>query len=819
MKALEPQDRHAKTRSLCRTDLYFLLVYICGRLDMQHPWLFARCREVDADPDGRLDLWAREHYKAVDVDEPVPTPSGWTTHGALSAGDWVYGSDGSQTRVVDKTEVFTEADCYRVSFDDGYNAVVSGDHLWEVQKRTRKRQNRRAGQDREAVVMKTKDMADHTHAADNRLAVAISPSIDMPDVILPVMPYTLGLWLGDGDSATGRITCGDQECFERVRQDGYEIGEPPPSCTIVRTIYGLSPILRGLGLLKNKHIPILFKRSSTAQRLELLRGLMDSDGHCNTRGTATFVNKSEILSRDFFDLCASLGMKPRWRAHKHGVYHVSFQAYEGQCPFFLPRKAARCRKGDREARRFVLSVEPVESRPVSCIQVAAEDGLYMIGRHYCLTHNSTIITFGKTIQRILSSHGEDAPDPRECTIGIFSHSRPIAKGFLLQIKREFEANKVLLELFPDILFDNPERDAPKWSEDGGLVVRRRTNPKESTVEAWGLVDAMPTSKHFTDLVYDDVVVPGSVTTPEMIQKTSDALSLSYSLGAEGGCKRFIGTRYHFADAYKTVMDRGTAVPRIHAATHDGTPEGFPVLLTRASLADKRRNAGPYIFSSQYLLNPKADETQGFQRSWVEDRHNGTSWSAMNTYLLFDPASAKKKTSDYTSAWAVGLSSDQRVYVLDIVRDRLNLSQRTKLVFDWHRKYQPMQTRYEKYGKDSDIEHILGEQKRQNYRFEVTEVGGVTGKNDRIKRLIPYFEQHRIVLPRTLHYTAYDGKTCDLVHDFIEQEYMGFPVPVHDDMLDALARLFEPKLTLIWPTAKKKKTGGESRRGYSDWNDF
>lgn len=433
-------------------------------------------------------------------------------------------------------------------------------------------------------------------------------------------------------------------------------------------------------------------------------------------------------------------------------------------------------------------------------------------------YKSTIITFGKTIQDILRSHGDDAPEPRECTIGIFSHSRPIAKGFLLQIKRELESNRVLIELFPDVLYDNPERDAPKWSEDGGLVVRRRLNPKESTVEAWGLVDGQPVSKHFTRLVYDDVVVKDSVTTPEMMTKTSDALSLSYSLGAEGGAMRFIGTRYHFADAYKTVVDRGTAIPRIHAATHDGTPDGYPVLLSRESLAEKRRNAGPYIFSAQYLLNPKADETQGFVRAWVEDRHSGLAWGGMNTYLLFDPASSKKKSSDYTAAWAVGLNSDNRVYILDILRDRLNLQQRTKVLFEWHRKYEPMETRYEKYGKDSDIEHILEEQKKQNYRFEIKVVAGQTSKNDRIKRLIPYFEQQRIVLPRTLHYTGYDGKTNDLVHDFIEQEFLGFPVGIHDDMLDALARLLEPDLPLLWP-ARKKKSGSGSKKGYNNWEDF
>lgn len=432
-------------------------------------------------------------------------------------------------------------------------------------------------------------------------------------------------------------------------------------------------------------------------------------------------------------------------------------------------------------------------------------------------YKSTIITFGKTIQDILASHGDDAPVARECNIGIFSHTRPIAKGFLRQIKREFESNKLLQELFPDILYDDPEKEAPKWSEDDGLVLKRISNPKESTLEAHGLVDGQPIGKHFTHLVYDDVVVISSVTSPEMMLKTIDALAMSYNLGVnDGGIKRFIGTRYHFNDAYRTIMDRGTAKPRVYPATHDGTMGGEPVFISQESLDEKRRDQGPYVFSSQMLLNPKADETQGFLREWVTERHSGCTWKGMNTYLLFDPASAKKKTSDYTAAWAVGLSSDMRVYILEMVRDRLNLVQRTRLVMDWHRKYDPVETRYEKYGKDGDIEHIKAEQTRQNYRFEIKEVGGQTAKNDRIKRLIPYFEQHRIILPRTMHYTGYDGKTNDLVHDFIEQEYLGFPVGIHDDLLDALARLLEPDLPLIWP---RKSNQGKRIRGNVSWENF
>lgn len=430
-----------------------------------------------------------------------------------------------------------------------------------------------------------------------------------------------------------------------------------------------------------------------------------------------------------------------------------------------------------------------------CREVQAEPNGYIdlwSREHY----KSTIITFGKTIQDILASHGDDALMD-EVTVGIFSHTRPNAKGFLRQIKREFEANQFLISLFPDILYADPKKESGKWSEDDGIIVKRKTNPKEATIEAWGVVDGQPIGKHFNILVYDDIVTAESVTTPEMIAKTTDMLVLSYALGAEGGVVRFIGTRYHFADTYREVINRGTAKPRIYAATEDGEIEGQPVLLSREALAKKRRDMGPYIFSCQMMQNPTSDSKQGFKIEWIQKRPSFER-NGLNVYLLFDPANEKKKTSDYTVGWCVGLGPDKKVRVLDVIRDRLNLPERTALIFDWHKKYKPIGVRYEKYGMQADIEHIKSQMVAKNYEFDITEVGGTTPKNDRIKRLLPKFEQGEILLPETLWYTNYEKKTVDLINVFIEEEYKAFPVPIHDDMLDALARLYEPDLFLEWP---------------------
>ena len=419
------------------------------------------------------------------------------------------------------------------------------------------------------------------------------------------------------------------------------------------------------------------------------------------------------------------------------------------------------------------------------VQANPDDHLDLWAREH---YKSTIITMGKTIQDILNNP--------EITVGIFSHTRPIAKGFLRQIKREFEANEMLKRLFSDVLYERPAKDSPKWSEDEGIVVKRNGNPKEGTVEAWGLVDGQPIGKHYRLIIYDDVVTPASVTTPEMIQKTTDAWGMSHSLGTEGGKVRYVGTRYHFNDTYRTIIDRQAASPRIHTATVDGTPEGEPVLMSREELAKRRRNQGPYIFASQMLLNPIADETQGFKRDWL--RFHGGQWGDGNRYILIDAASEKKKGSDYTAIIVIEMGQDQNYKIIDMIRDRLNLVQRCDTVYRFVKKYKPLAVGYEKYGLMADVEHLRYIMQRDNYYFSVVELGGQQAKNDRIRRLVPIFEAGRMYLPMSRNYTLHDGRMIDLVETFISEEFEAFPVPLHDDLLDALSRIVDEDLGAVFP---------------------
>lgn len=402
-------------------------------------------------------------------------------------------------------------------------------------------------------------------------------------------------------------------------------------------------------------------------------------------------------------------------------------------------------------------------------------------------YKTSIINTGLTIQDILNNP--------EITIGIFSFKNSIATAFLSVIKREFESNEVLRELFPDILYDNPKRDSPKWSEQGGIIVKRKGNPKESTIEAWGLIDGQPISKHYDLRIYDDVVTKENINTPEMMAKTQEAWELSLNLGTSQGVSRYLGTRYHFLDTYRVIMERGAAIPRVYPATDDGTPTGNPILYSKEFIEKQRKEQGSFTFSAQYLQNPIADSSQGFKEPWLKyyecrnERLMQVS-KEMNVYILVDPASAKKKSSDFSVFIVIGCNKDGNYYLLDGIRDRLNLKEKADTLFELYKKWKPKNIGYERYGMMADVEYIREKQEDLNFRFSIQEVGGKLPKNDRIRRLVPKFENGQVYLPLTLNKLDYQGKSYDFVKQFIEEEYLIFPSAVHDDMLDSMSRIFD-----------------------------
>jgi hypothetical protein len=810
-------------RWLSQNDRYYLLVRTLKASYAIHPWIYARCREVEQAPDGYLDLWAREHFKALALDTPVLTPTGYRPHGELSVGDWVYGSDGAPTAVVATTPVYTDAECYSVRFDDATEITCSAQHLWTVQVPDRRRvpgtDTRRGWK---TITVDTATLQQYQCDAK----VPVAPAFFTVPAMLPIAPYTLGAWLGDGANACGRITCGDLEIYDRVREDGYTHMPLRPELACQNaTIYGLTALLRSAGLLHNKHIPRHYLQGSVEQRRAVLQGLMDTDGTCNDRGTCIFVNKHRPLAESTLELCVGLGLKPTLNTFGEPgdeVFYVTFQGYAVDAPFCLPRKLAKCKTGARQGSAFrrVWEVKRVQTVPVSCIQVSNKDGLYLCGSTCVTTHNSTVITYAGAIQAILQNPN--------VTIGIFSHTKPIAKGFLRQIQKEFESNEEMRALFPEICWENCTRDAPSWSLDNGITLQRSSNSREATVEAHGLVDGQPTSRHFSLLIYDDVVTRESVSTPEQISKTTEAWGLSDNLGAVGGRKWHVGTRYSYADTYEEMIKRGAVKVRLYAATLDGTIDGDPVLFDQETWDAKVLAQGEATIACQMLQNPLAGQQRMFN---IEDiREYEVRPEILNCYIMVDPARSKKKDSAKTAIAVIGVDYAMNKYLLDGFNHQMDLRERwvrtAQMYHKWKRTQgiQSVKVGYEAFGATADLDYFEEQMGKPNEGgfFAIEELmwprDGEGSKVDRVQRLGPDLRARKLYVPydtdpknltnlqRRLENTGYkyriaqpirrkDGsnKIYDLSKDLKNQIHF-FPFGGKKDLIDAASRIYdmEPK---------------------------
>ncbi|AWH13822.1 terminase large subunit [Mycobacterium phage HokkenD] len=345
----------------------------------------------------------------------VLTTDGWVNHGDLKPGQYVYGSDGKPVRIVAVSPEYTDSDCYRVTFTDGSSVIAGGGHLWEVRRKSKKVTEVLAT---EALAPSVGGPRPDNGRMEYNWRVRCDAMVDSPEADLPIDPYLLGYWLGDGTSKAASITVGhDDEDWvaARIEAAGARI--------IRRTTHdhgnarglhfrldakmrdGFESRCRRLGIWDNKHIPEIYLTASIGQRKQLLAGLMDSDGsaRANTRSTQVeFCTTIPALANGFQTLARGLGIrvtpkvgKSSYRAdgalvgckdrHRF-LWTPTFN------PFQSPRKSALFAEpvSARQGEMSIVSIEPVPTEPTRCIQVDAEDGIYLVGRSFIPTHNSIL---------------------------------------------------------------------------------------------------------------------------------------------------------------------------------------------------------------------------------------------------------------------------------------------------------------------------------------------------------------------------------------------------------------------------------------------
>ncbi|MFW3172923.1 replicative DNA helicase [Geodermatophilus sp. CPCC 206100] len=340
--------------------------------------------------------------KALALDTLLVTPTGWTTMGEIRVGEQVIGSDGRPTTVVAATEVMSGRPCYEVHFSDGSVIVADAQHQWLTDDRASRTSaqaarvgyNRTRNQRTFAAVRTTEELARSVRCATEDArpnhSVTNAAPLELPDADLSLPPYALGVWLGDGTSRAAHVTSDDPEIAVYIEAE-LDVDDHG-------TVQGL---LRSLGVFGDKHIPLSYLRGSVAQRRALLAGLLDTGGTVTPSGAVQFAVTSRRLAEDTRELIAGLGHRVRMsRKRVNGRSEQSSTCYTltfstDDEVFRLERKKlVHKERGARTCTargvRFITDVRPIASVPVRCIQVDAEDHLFLAGRSFIPTHNSTL---------------------------------------------------------------------------------------------------------------------------------------------------------------------------------------------------------------------------------------------------------------------------------------------------------------------------------------------------------------------------------------------------------------------------------------------
>lgn len=362
----------------------------------------------------RLTIIAGRRFgKATHVNTPIPTPSGWKTMLEIEIGDYVFDEHGNPVKVIAATSPFFSKTCFEVIFSDDNSIITDAEHEWEVHDKSyRKSLGRRIKKNTHwskpttgpRVVTTAQMLAEGLsyQGKESKFAIPNTKPLNYSTKELLIDPYVLGAWLGDGDSIGSGFTCNDLEILLECANRGYPARKQQSS----KYHYGLGvgieePLvkkLKAIGLLNNKHVPRAYLEGNITQRLDLLKGLMDTDGTCDVGGNCEFCNTNPVLAYQVYDLLISLGEKPTIKVGDAKLYgRITGKKYRvhftpSQPVFILTRKLKRQRILTRNwvKYRYITAIKPVESSFVKCITVDSPTSLYLAGKACIPTHNSRI---------------------------------------------------------------------------------------------------------------------------------------------------------------------------------------------------------------------------------------------------------------------------------------------------------------------------------------------------------------------------------------------------------------------------------------------
>lgn len=424
---------------------------------------------------------ANQIGKLLDDETPILTSSGWKRNGELKPGDYVYGKDGKQTKIL---KVFHHKDWqfYKLTFDDGSHIYAGAEHLWIC--KTNKERFRKIYKSRfkkwknptygEWVIRRTDEIIKSGNykpfAKSNydKVSIPVTNPINIETYgNFIINPYLLGLFLGDGCLAnyTAKFTTADKELINSFK-DEYKIKQVGKNTDY--TIYKFGKQLRTIGLTgcnsENKYIPEDYLlHSSIKERKELLRGLMDTDGTVYGKySTLEYCTISKKLKNNFITLIQSLGCiinkitkrKPFYKdlygnkVFGKDAYYIRFRSKFN--PFKLRRKALKFKPC--VAHRHERIIEKIEQAHIgngTCIIVDNEDHSYLAGKDFIATHNSFLFNV-KAARNLIIDHGH-------------AHNEAIVSKSLPQSIFQMRRTKQILNSMKDVNWKDQKGTADSMS--------------------------------------------------------------------------------------------------------------------------------------------------------------------------------------------------------------------------------------------------------------------------------------------------------------------------------------------------------------------
>lgn len=761
------------------------------------------------------------HGKLLADDTPILTTKGWTTHGALQPGDYVFSADGMPARV-EALSAPGEASLL-VTFSNGSQILCHDAHEWVVYDRRAK----------DYRVVETGWMAAQGLRTGRlaRFMLPKVPALAMPDRKYMMPPYVLGAWLGDGTASRPAIThdhCED-EVINAIRAEGYvpsRVNVNHSTGVLTTRFAGgaaeklgrMTSELKMLGVFSNKHIPEQYKLGSIAQRLELLAGLVDTDGSVDHNNQVRVTTVNERLAQDTADVCRSLGWRtavyaqsPRLSTSgiqgRQTVYTVSFFP-DLEIPTRLARKRPRICLNNR--RVAVKSIERVAPRSGRCIQVAG--GVYLAGRHLTPTHNSELAS-----KAFVAWHLGRNPQHQ---IIAATHSDKLALDNSRDVL-EYVTDERYRVLFPNTHLKADNKGATGWrTTRGGSYKPVGVGAGIAGYGAHVLIidDPHRDQDAYSETVRDNILrwrnssaktrlMPGGgqllIQTRWVLDDLTGRVLEDEGRVEEGGrwevvCYPAIAEE----DEYRTPSGRIIYVPELGAQLLRKKGEALhPQRYSLEALGEHKKDA--VVWAALYQQNPTAGDAAIFKQDEMSLCELADIPANLRYYTTCDFALSTAQRGDFCVLMHCGVDERDNLWVVDVERGKWDGLEIAERVIESYLRYKQDIIGIEKNHMEMAIKPFLDKMLEERGIYGMNYEALEHGNRDKVARARPIqarIRQGKVRIPKDAPWSG------GLIKELLE-----FPVGRHDDQVDALSWMGQMLENMIPASATRTAEAENERR--------